>query len=37
MKISELILDKIDINIETWGEIQQSVHFWEKCKNDLYF
>ena len=37
LKISELILDKIDINIETWGEIQQSVHFWEICDNDIVY
>ena len=37
LKTSRIALENLDINIETWGEIQQSVHFCEKCKNDLYF
>jgi len=37
LKTSKLALNKMDINIEIWGEIQQSVHFWEKCENDFSF
>ena len=37
LKTSKLALNKMDINIEIWGEIQQSVQFWEKCDNDFSF
>lgn len=37
LKTSRIALENLDINIETWREIQQSVHFWEKCNNDLFF
>ena len=36
LKTSKIALDKLDVNIEIWGEVQQSVHFWEKCEKDLY-
>lgn len=34
LKTSRIALEKLEKNIEIWGEIQQSVHYWDKCIDD---